>query len=69
MSYERQAKLSLPTSNARVFLLTVFQLFQQNHRNGRPVRSLSVWALGLVPINPRLSLFEEEQARQKEYDL
>lgn len=69
VSYERQAKLSLPTSNARDLHAAAYQLFQRHHTTGRPVRSLSVRALGLVPASQQLSLFEDERARQKEHEL
>lgn len=68
-SYERQAKLALPTSNARDLLAAAFGLYKAHHLSGKPVRSLSVRALGLVPADEQLSLFPEEQARRKEHDL
>ena len=68
-SYERQARLSLPTSNATDLFSTSFQLFKAHHTSGKPVRSLSLRALGLVTADEQLSLFPEEQARRREHDL
>lgn len=68
-SYERQTTLSLPTSNATELLYAAFQLYKLHHTSGKPVRSLSVRALGLVPHHEQLSLYPDEQARRKEHDL
>ena len=50
-------------------LTAAFGLYKAHHLSGKPVRSLSVRALGLVPADEQLSLFPEEQARRKEHDL
>lgn len=68
-SYERQARLDLPTGNTRDLFEAAFALFQKHHLSGKPVRSLSVRALGLVPADEQLSLFPDEQRRQKEQAL
>ena len=68
-SYERQTRLQVATSNATDLMSAAFRLFKQHHREGTPVRSLSLRALGLVVADEQLSLFPEEQARRKEGDL
>ncbi len=68
-SYERQVKLRLPTNTARDLLAASFGLYKEHHRSGKPVRSLSVRAIGLIPADEQLSMFPDEQARQKEQDL
>ena len=69
VSYERQTKLELPTNNTRDLFEASFALFKKHHVNGKPVRSLSVRALGLMPDDEQISLFHDEQRRQKEHDL
>lgn len=68
-SYERQSGVDPPTSNATDLFAAAFRLFNAHHASGKPVRSLSLRAMGLVPEDEQLSLFPEEQARRKEHDL
>ena len=46
-------------------------LFQRHHTGGEPVRSLSVKASGLMPVDGivQLSLFPEEQKAQRRTDI
>lgn len=68
-SYERQMGMDPPSSNATDLSAAAFRLFKIHHTSRKPVRSLSLRALGLIPEDEQLSLFPEEQARRKEHDL
>lgn len=66
-SYERQAKLKLQTSNTLDLIEAALELYKRHHTSGKPVRSLSLRAVGLRPAEElqQLSLFPEEAKRQK----
>ena len=68
--YERQEKLSAPSSNSTDIFDAAFRLFAAN-RLQRPVRSLSVRATSLSQTeeSPQLSLFPEDILRQRRDDL
>lgn len=68
--YERQDKLAVPVNNSTDIFDMAFSLFCKN-RPARPVRSLSVRALGLSLADeaPQLSLFPEDNRRRKRDDL
>lgn len=68
-SYERQTGLKLPSNNTTDLFSVALVLYRRHHAEGRPVRSLSLRAVGLVPDEGQLSLFPEEQTRQKEHTL
>lgn len=70
-SYERQARLELPTSNALDLMETAFGLYSRHHISGKPVRSLSLRASGLTPADGlrQLSMFPEEQKLRKRNDI
>lgn len=68
-SYERQTGLSLPSNNATDLLSAALGLYRRHHAEEKPVRSLSLRAVGPVPDEGQLSLFPDEQARQKEHTL
>ncbi len=65
-SYERQAKLSLPSSNTRDLFVKAWELYEKNPP-GRPIRSLGVRACGLaVEENPQLSFLPELEQMQEQ---
>lgn len=68
--YERQEKLTDPVSNSTDIFEAAFRLFRAN-RPTRPVRDLSVRAVGLsqAEADLQLSLFPEDMKRQKRDDL
>lgn len=49
-----------PTSNATDLFAAAFRLFKTHHTGGKPVRSLSLRALGLIQEDEQLSIFPEE---------
>ena len=65
--YDRQTKLPRPTHNTMDLWETAMALYQTHHTGGAPVRSLSVKASGLAPVEDmeQLSLFPEEQKAQR----
>lgn len=68
--YERQARLPRPACDSTSIFDCAFALFRQN-RPRAPVRSLSVRASGLelAPDAPQLSLFVDDNRRQRRTDL
>ncbi len=68
-SYTRQKKLPFPCRNTSEIIKTANELFIKNHKSGKPVRSLTVQASGLI-YNDEIQLsLEPEMMRiqQKEY--
>lgn len=69
-SYQRQTGLPLPTSNAADLFRAAFKLLKQHHTSSaRPIRSLSICTLGLMPDDGQLSILPELQAREKEHKI
>ena len=68
--YERQERLCTPVCTAADLFQSAFRLYRDN-RPPKPVRSLSVRALGLSPEeeHPQLSMFPEETRRLRRTDL
>lgn len=66
-NYDRQIKLARPTSSTLDIWEAVCRLFREHHTSGIPIRSLSVKASGLAPVEEleQLSLFPEEQKAQR----
>lgn len=65
--YDRQGRLTRPTSNTLDIWEAAVELFRRHHTAGSPVRSLSVKASGLslAESMDQLSLFPEEQKAQR----
>lgn len=68
--YERQEQLPRPACDSTSIFESSFRLYCSN-RPRKPVRSLSVRACGLgaAPESPQLSLFEDDNRRQRHTDL
>ena len=65
-TYERQGRLESPSCTAKDIFDLAYALYEKN-RPLRPVRSLGVRACNLMlQGNEQISLFEEEQKRQKQ---
>lgn len=65
--YDRQVRLTRPTSNTLDIWEAAVELFRRHHTAGSPVRSLSVKASGLslAESMEQLSIFPEEQKAQR----
>lgn len=69
-SFERQAKLPVPTCTAQDIFDTAFKLYKRNHDKNKPLRSLAVRACDLIyQENIQLSLFPDRVARQRQENL
>lgn len=66
---ERHGKLEIPNRTAKSIFELVFSLFKK-HTNGKPIRSLSVQACDLEPIDHvQLSLLPDVSQLQKQEEL
>lgn len=67
-SFERQTKLQRPSCISGEIAAAAMQLFHQNYRWPKPIRSIGVRCTDLLPLNVpmQLSLFEDETQRQKQ---
>ena len=67
--YERQGKLDIPNRTAKSIFELAFSLFKK-HTNGKPIRSLSVRACDLEPVDfVQLSLLPDVEKLQKQEEL
>lgn len=67
--YERQGKLEIPNRTAKSIFELAFSLFKK-HTNGKPIRSLSVRACDLEPVDfVQLSLLPDVEKLQKQEEL
>lgn len=67
--YERQGKLEIPNRTAKSIFELAFSLFKK-HTNGKPIRSLSVRACDLEPVDfVQLSLLPDVAQLQKQEEL
>lgn len=68
-SYERQAKLGLPTCSSTEIFNKAFELYKTHHKSQKPLRSMGVRACGLTNSNiTQLSMstdFKNMEKRQK----
>lgn len=67
--FERQGKLDIPNRTAKSIFELAFSLFKK-HTNGKPIRSLSVRACDLEPVDfVQLSLLPDVAQLQKQEEL
>ena len=67
--FERQGKLDIPNRTAKSIFELAFSLFKK-HTNGKPIRSLSVRACDLQPVDfVQLSLLPDVEKLQKQEEL
>ncbi len=67
--FERQGKLEIPNRTAKSIFELAFSLFKM-HTNGKPIRSLSVRACDLEPVDfVQLSLLPDVEKLQKQEEL